>query len=215
MALQPFVGPWPLFQFLDLFTQLVGLLGWGISPSQGRYLHTGQHKHRINAHRRPCLKWDSNTRSQCLSGQRQFMPQTARSLWSAGIPITQRKYLDESSASPPPFHCTLLRFHGFALTNLRHFALYHEHIKTTCRFYARSQTHSNVASLRRAVFSPLTLFYVRNLSRNDVRLREWTRRLAMLEEPRRAGEVGDDARAYADRWPLHRQLSFGDYSIYK
>jgi hypothetical protein len=44
MALQPFVGPWPLFQFLDLFTQSVGLLGRGISPSQGRYLHTGQNK---------------------------------------------------------------------------------------------------------------------------------------------------------------------------
>jgi hypothetical protein len=33
MALQPFVGPWPLFQFLD----------------PGLYLHTEQHKHRINA----------------------------------------------------------------------------------------------------------------------------------------------------------------------
>jgi hypothetical protein len=50
MALQPFVGPWPLFQFLDLFTQSVGLLGRGISPSKGRYMHTEQHKHRINAH---------------------------------------------------------------------------------------------------------------------------------------------------------------------
>jgi hypothetical protein len=29
MALQPFVGPWPLFQFLDLFTQLVGSLDGG------------------------------------------------------------------------------------------------------------------------------------------------------------------------------------------
>jgi hypothetical protein len=29
------------------FTQSIGLLGWGINPSQGRYLHTGQHKHRI------------------------------------------------------------------------------------------------------------------------------------------------------------------------
>jgi hypothetical protein len=44
------VGPWPLFQFHDIFTQTVGLLGRVISPSQGRYLHTGQHKHRINAH---------------------------------------------------------------------------------------------------------------------------------------------------------------------
>jgi hypothetical protein len=32
------------------FTHSVGLHGRGISPSQGRYLHTGQHKHRINAH---------------------------------------------------------------------------------------------------------------------------------------------------------------------
>jgi hypothetical protein len=30
------------------FTQSVGLLAWEISQSQGRYLHTGQHKHRIN-----------------------------------------------------------------------------------------------------------------------------------------------------------------------
>jgi hypothetical protein len=44
MALQSFVGLGPLFQFLDLFTQSVGLLRRGISHSQGRYLHTGQHK---------------------------------------------------------------------------------------------------------------------------------------------------------------------------
>jgi hypothetical protein len=44
MALQPFVEPWPLFQFLELFTRSVGLLGRGISSSQGLYLHTRQHK---------------------------------------------------------------------------------------------------------------------------------------------------------------------------
>jgi hypothetical protein len=44
MTLQPFVRPWPLFQFLDLFIQSVGFFGRGISPSQGRYRHTGQHK---------------------------------------------------------------------------------------------------------------------------------------------------------------------------
>jgi hypothetical protein len=32
------------------FTRTVGLLGRVIRPPQGRYLHTGQHKHRINAH---------------------------------------------------------------------------------------------------------------------------------------------------------------------
>jgi hypothetical protein len=31
-------GSWPLFSFL-IYTQSVGLLGRGISPSQGRYLH--------------------------------------------------------------------------------------------------------------------------------------------------------------------------------
>jgi hypothetical protein len=30
--------------------QWVGHLGWGISPSQSRYLHTEQHRHRMNAH---------------------------------------------------------------------------------------------------------------------------------------------------------------------
>jgi hypothetical protein len=50
VALQPFVGPWPLLQFRNLFTQTVRLLGRVISPSQGRYLHTGQYKRRINAH---------------------------------------------------------------------------------------------------------------------------------------------------------------------
>jgi hypothetical protein len=62
------------FQFLDLFTQSVSLLRLEISPSQGRYLHTGQHKHRINAHRHPCLEWDSNPRSRFLRGRRQFIP---------------------------------------------------------------------------------------------------------------------------------------------
>jgi hypothetical protein len=57
VVLQPILGPWPLLQFRNLFTQTVGLLGRGISPSQGRYLHTGPHKH-------PCLEWDSKPRSQ-------------------------------------------------------------------------------------------------------------------------------------------------------
>jgi hypothetical protein len=43
-------GPRPLIQFRNYFLQTVGLLGWLISPSQDRYLNTGQHKHRINAH---------------------------------------------------------------------------------------------------------------------------------------------------------------------
>jgi hypothetical protein len=68
----PLLGRGCFFSFL-IVTQSVGLLGRGISPSQGSYLHTGQHKHRINANRHPCLEWDSNPRSQCLSGRRRFM----------------------------------------------------------------------------------------------------------------------------------------------
>jgi hypothetical protein len=44
LALQPFVGPRPLFSFLIFYT--VGRTPWtGDQPSQGRYLHTGQYKH--------------------------------------------------------------------------------------------------------------------------------------------------------------------------
>jgi hypothetical protein len=67
---------WLFFNFVILFIQTVGLLGRGIS----RYLHTEQHKHRINIHRHPCLEWDSNPRSQRSRGRRQFMPQTGRPL---------------------------------------------------------------------------------------------------------------------------------------
>jgi hypothetical protein len=56
------------------YTQMVGLLGRGISPLQGRYLHTEQHKHRVNAHRYPCLECDSNPRPQLSRDRRQFMP---------------------------------------------------------------------------------------------------------------------------------------------
>jgi hypothetical protein len=73
-ALQSFVRPWPLFCDIILYTQSVGLLGREISPSQGLYLYTEQHKHRINAHRHPHLECDSNSRPQCSSGRRLFLP---------------------------------------------------------------------------------------------------------------------------------------------
>jgi hypothetical protein len=44
------LGPGLFINFVIIFTQTLGLLGRVISPSQGRYLHTQQHKHRINAH---------------------------------------------------------------------------------------------------------------------------------------------------------------------
>jgi hypothetical protein len=50
MSFTAFTSPWPLLHFRNhFFTQTVGLFGRVISPSQGRYLYTGQHKHRINA----------------------------------------------------------------------------------------------------------------------------------------------------------------------
>jgi hypothetical protein len=36
--------------FLWVYTQLVGFIGRVIGPSQGLYLNTGQHQHRINTH---------------------------------------------------------------------------------------------------------------------------------------------------------------------
>jgi hypothetical protein len=48
------------FSFVIFFIQTVEFIGRVISPSQGRYLHRGQHKHRINA----------NTHIHALSGIR-------------------------------------------------------------------------------------------------------------------------------------------------
>jgi hypothetical protein len=58
------------FSFLIIFT--VGTTPWTGDQSLVRPLpYTEQYKHRINAHRHLCLKWDSNPRSQYLSERRQ------------------------------------------------------------------------------------------------------------------------------------------------
>jgi hypothetical protein len=54
VALQPFVRPWPFFSSVILYTESVGLLGRGISPSQGLCLHTGQHKHNKRTYTSVC-----------------------------------------------------------------------------------------------------------------------------------------------------------------
>jgi hypothetical protein len=41
-----------------------------------------EHEHRKTADIHSCLEWDSNPRSQCSSGQRHFVPQTAQPLGS-------------------------------------------------------------------------------------------------------------------------------------
>jgi hypothetical protein len=55
MTIQP-LWTFGRFSVFLLYTQSVGLLGWEISPSQGRYLHEEQHKQRININRHPCLE---------------------------------------------------------------------------------------------------------------------------------------------------------------
>jgi hypothetical protein len=47
---RPLFRPWSLLQFPNLFYAFDRTPWTRISPSQGLYLHTGQHKHRINAH---------------------------------------------------------------------------------------------------------------------------------------------------------------------
>jgi hypothetical protein len=49
VALRALVDLGHFFSFL-IYTQSTRLLGRGISPSQGRYLHTEQRKQRVNAH---------------------------------------------------------------------------------------------------------------------------------------------------------------------
>jgi hypothetical protein len=41
----------------------------GSAPSQSRYLCTEQHRPRINAHRHPCLQWDSNLNPSVRTGE--------------------------------------------------------------------------------------------------------------------------------------------------
>jgi hypothetical protein len=82
MALQSFRF-WPLFQFLNHIHSWYDPLD-GESARCKAATYT-QHKHRINAHKHPCLECDSKPRSQCSSGRRLFKPQTARQLLSASI----------------------------------------------------------------------------------------------------------------------------------
>jgi hypothetical protein len=67
MALQPFFGPWPLFQFLDLLHSRLDSLDGGSARRKAATCTQNKHRH-------PCLKWVSNPRSQCSRGRRQFMP---------------------------------------------------------------------------------------------------------------------------------------------
>jgi hypothetical protein len=85
MALWPCVRPWPLFSVSSAYSQSVGFLERGISPSQGLYLCTVQHKHRINAH---------NTDIKALNGIRTHDPSV--------------RAIKDSSCLRPRGHCDRL-----------------------------------------------------------------------------------------------------------
>jgi hypothetical protein len=94
MALQHFVGPWPLLQFRNLYTQTVGPLGRVISLSRGLCLHIEQHKHRVNA----------QIDIRDLSGIRTHNPSVRAS--------------EDSSCLRPRGHCD--RHHGYLATEFKH-----------------------------------------------------------------------------------------------
>jgi hypothetical protein len=80
MVLEALVGPWPLFQFLFLF-YTAGRTPWRGDQPVTRPIpthRTTQTQNKLTC-KHQCLKWDSNPRSQCLSGQRQFMSYIPRS----------------------------------------------------------------------------------------------------------------------------------------
>jgi hypothetical protein len=72
MAVQLLFGPYCIFSSLILYT--VSRTPWTeIRPSQGRYLDTRQHSHKINTHththRHSCLEWDSKQRPSVWTGE--------------------------------------------------------------------------------------------------------------------------------------------------
>jgi hypothetical protein len=112
MALQPFVGPWPLLQFLDPI-YAVDRAPWRvISTSYGRYLHTEQHKHRIISH----------TDIHALSGIRTHDPRVRAS--------------KDSSCLRPRGHCDRPR----PLVRVRYIYL-NEHFEMTVSFNMNTKEH--------------------------------------------------------------------------
>jgi hypothetical protein len=83
VALQPFVGPWPLLQFRNIF-YTDGRTPWMSDQPVTRPLttHRATQTQDKRTHRHPCLEWHSNPRSQLSTKRRQLMPKTARPLWS-------------------------------------------------------------------------------------------------------------------------------------
>jgi hypothetical protein len=74
MALQSFVGPWPLFSFLILYTD--GRTPWTSDQPFARPLPTHrrtQTQNKRTQYRHPCFEWDSKPLSQPSRERREFM----------------------------------------------------------------------------------------------------------------------------------------------
>jgi hypothetical protein len=73
------IRPLGLFRFRTYFLKLMNVLDrnplTGDRPD-ARPLPTEDNTTQKNADIHPCLEWDSNPRSQCSSGRRQYVPQT-------------------------------------------------------------------------------------------------------------------------------------------
>jgi hypothetical protein len=69
------------------YRQVLGLLGWEISPVAVSLL-TQDNTNRKNADVHLCLGWDSNAGSECLSSRRHFVLCTARPLLSTIISVS-------------------------------------------------------------------------------------------------------------------------------
>jgi hypothetical protein len=83
--------------------QSVRLLGWGNSPTQGRYIHRATQTQ--NKRKHTWLVWDSNPRIQFSSGRRHLMSQTARLQWLvAALSALQSPDLSKIGRTP----CTLV-----------------------------------------------------------------------------------------------------------
>jgi hypothetical protein len=80
-----------LFRFRILTSEIYeSIRTFGRTPGMGdrpdaRPLPTQDNTTQKNADTLPCLEWDSNPRSQCSSGRRQYVPQTARPLRPAKL----------------------------------------------------------------------------------------------------------------------------------
>jgi hypothetical protein len=86
MALTALVGPWPPF-YTD------GRTPWTVDQPVARPFPTHRTTQTQNKriHKHPYVEWDANPRSQRSSERRQFMPYTARPLWSAQFVVRTGK----------------------------------------------------------------------------------------------------------------------------